>query len=128
MGTKMLTTEEDLKLAEIHSKEDERMFGHLEDGEMDGQRVDDVEYCQSMAKRYLWPSWQRLQASCRRVMNQKAGLQIIEQDRELPLAHELTPIQIKLWKIQALNLIIAAKRYGIHVVRAEEILRRYQTS
>ena len=72
MGTKMLTTEEDLKLAEIHSKEDERMFGHLEDGEIDGRRVDDVEYCQSMAKRYLWPSWQRLQASCRRVMNQKA--------------------------------------------------------
>ena len=63
MGKNMLMTEQDLKMAEIHSKEDERMFHHLEDGEIEGRRVDDVEYCQSIAKRYLWPSWERLQES-----------------------------------------------------------------
>ena len=126
MGKNIFTTAEDLRQAEIHSKEDERMFHHLEDMEIESWRIDDMEYCESMARQYLWPSPERLQQSCRRVMEQKSALRIIERDGELPLAHELTSIQIKIWKPQAENLMIEAKKYNnVCPVRASEILRRY---
>ena len=125
MSRDMLTTEEDLRRAEIHSREDAWMWQLLEDGDISPGRVDDLDYCQSMAKRLKWPNGERLRDSCRRVTARKEGLRVIERDGELPLAHELAPIQIKVWQTQAASIAQAAEKYGVYAVRATDILRRY---
>ena len=127
MGKDEILTDEEHMKSEMQFEDDQKLMEHYDDPRIELWKIHDKDQCASIAAKIGFSSTARFKESYRRVSKKRCDDLLIEEDKRLPIATELHPIQLKLWKPQAEQLLLSAQKRGVHVPRAEDIVRRYRT-